>query len=110
MCPPFLTGDILLVSPSPSSLNKPLIRVVRILLSSEDCYTFDFDSLICLRAPQSTGSPDVICFSNRTGRIFHGICLHVPQADLQSNSRTQGMFFLAISFISRTKCTNNLPY
>ncbi|VDM17567.1 unnamed protein product [Hydatigera taeniaeformis] len=84
-------GDILLVSVSPMSINRPLVRFVRILPANEDYYTFDFATLICLRSDDSGNQPDIVCFANRAGRIFHGICLHIPPSVLlQSDCRPQG--------------------
>ncbi|VDD74048.1 unnamed protein product [Mesocestoides corti] len=84
-------GDIILVSVSQASINQPLVRFVRILPANEDYYSFDFLKLICLRSEKEQYQPDVICFANRVGRIFHGVCLHVPtNVLLQSNSRPQG--------------------
>ncbi|KAH9283342.1 Nuclear pore complex protein Nup88 [Echinococcus granulosus] len=84
-------GDILLVSASPMSINKPLVRFVRILPTNEDYYTFDFTTLICLRLDENENQPDIVCFANRAGRIFHGICLHIPPSVLlQSDCRPQG--------------------
>ncbi|KAM7538013.1 hypothetical protein Aperf_G00000077566 [Anoplocephala perfoliata] len=83
-------GDIQLVSASPMAVNHSLVRVVRILPANEDYYTFDFDTLMCLRSADREDQPDVVCFANRGGRIFHGVCLHIPPSVLlQSNSRPQ---------------------
>lgn len=61
------------------------------LPANEDYYTFDFDTLVCLRSEDGRSRPDIICFANRAGRIFHGLCLHIPPAVLlQTNSRPQG--------------------
>nr|CDS27661.1 nuclear pore complex protein nup88 [Hymenolepis microstoma] len=84
-------GDIQLVSASPVDINQPLVRVVRILPANEDYYTFDFETLVCLRGEEGENQPDVICFANRAGRVFHGVCLHIPPSVLlQSSSRPQG--------------------
>ncbi|KAL5971528.1 hypothetical protein TSMEX_000759 [Taenia solium] len=83
-------GDILLVSASPMSINKPLVRFVRILPANEDYYTFDFATIICLRSDDKENQPDIVCFANGAGRIFHGICLHIPPSVLlQSDCRPQ---------------------
>ncbi|VDK38391.1 unnamed protein product [Taenia asiatica] len=87
-------GDILLVSASPMSINKPLVRFVRILPANEDYYTFDFATIICLRSDDKENQPDIVCFANGAGRIFHGICLHIPPSVLlQSDCRPQGTVF-----------------
>ncbi|KAM3182839.1 hypothetical protein ACTXT7_011545 [Hymenolepis weldensis] len=83
-------GDIQLVSASPVDINQPLVRIVRILPANEDYYTFDFETLVCLRGEEGEDQPDVVCFANRAGRVFHGVCLHIPPSVLlQSNSRPQ---------------------
>uniref|UniRef100_A0A0X3Q1X4 Nuclear pore complex protein Nup88 n=1 Tax=Schistocephalus solidus TaxID=70667 RepID=A0A0X3Q1X4_SCHSO len=81
-------GDILMVSPSPNTFSEALVRVVRILPSAEDCYTFDFDSVLVQRSTDAGNSPDVLCIANRSGRIFHGIVLHVPAAVLLESDST----------------------
>lgn len=87
-------GDIQLVSASPMAVNHPLVRVVRILPANEDYYAFDFDTLVCFRGGDGGDQPDIVCFANRAGRIFHGVCLHIPPSVLlQSNSRPQGLCF-----------------
>ncbi|VDN97609.1 unnamed protein product [Rodentolepis nana] len=84
-------GDIQLVSASPVDISQPLVRVVRILPANEDYYTFDFETLLCLRGEDGEDQPDVVCFANRAGRVFHGVCLHIPPSVLlQSSSRPQG--------------------
>nr|VZI52393.1 unnamed protein product [Spirometra erinaceieuropaei] len=85
-------GDILMVSPSSNSRSEALVRVVRIIPSAEDCYTFDFDSILCMSSTGAENSPDVLCIASRSGRIFHGIILHVPAAVLlESDSISHGI-------------------
>ncbi|VDN10274.1 unnamed protein product [Dibothriocephalus latus] len=79
---PFLR-DILMVSPSPNSYSDALVRVVRILPSVEDCYTFDFDSVLCMRSTDTEKSADVLCIASRSGRRSVPVLYLVEGVDLQ---------------------------
>ncbi|VDM00027.1 unnamed protein product [Schistocephalus solidus] len=95
------SGDILMVSPSPNTFSEALVRVVRILPSAEDCYTFDFDSVLVQRSTDAGNSPDVLCIANRSGRIFHGIVLHVPAAVLLESDSTSHVSRVVLSALKR---------